>query len=273
MRGATAPNCETDSIKGISIHAPHAGSDYSCPSRPKPAVYFNPRSPCGERLVGVINDGDFADFNPRSPCGERQNLLAGKTATKLFQSTLPMRGATAFPALEVQSSTISIHAPHAGSDLDSLRLMNKFNRFQSTLPMRGATFGFFHFFAYNLNFNPRSPCGERLGCFRQFLPSFYFNPRSPCGERPGVSFKRRCFSRFQSTLPMRGATWLTESVSFWWDISIHAPHAGSDPSSHWNQAREKLFQSTLPMRGATGTEGRLSVEVVISIHAPHAGSD
>ena len=273
MRGATPTSCIRNGPSRFQSTLPMRGATWYNTGAYGRAINFNPRSPCGERLVGVINDGDFADFNPRSPCGERQNLLAGKTATKLFQSTLPMRGATAFPALEVQSSTISIHAPHAGSDLDSLRLMNKFNRFQSTLPMRGATFGFFHFFAYNLNFNPRSPCGERLGCFRQFLPSFYFNPRSPCGERPGVSFKRRCFSRFQSTLPMRGATWLTESVSFWWDISIHAPHAGSDPSSHWNQAREKLFQSTLPMRGATGTEGRLSVEVVISIHAPHAGSD
>ena len=32
---------------------------------------FNPRSPCGERIIINPTFGDFFDFNPRSPCGER----------------------------------------------------------------------------------------------------------------------------------------------------------------------------------------------------------
>ena len=81
-----------------------------------------------------------------------------------------------------------------------------------------------------LNFNPRSPCGERL-C-RAFVPvngavnisihapragSDYtltadiwatrnFNPRSPCGERPDFFDSVTNFFAFQSTLPVRGAT-------------------------------------------------------------------
>ena len=58
---------------------------------------------------------------------------------------------------------ISIHALRAGSD-DILRAF--FSMFQ-------------------INFNPRSPCGERLSetVIASLLP-IYFNPRSPCGERP-----------------------------------------------------------------------------------------
>ena len=101
------------------------------------------------------------------------------------------------------------------------------------------------------NFNPRSPCGERRlfgnsddlhytisihapragsdaalrgsGCVHQ-----YFNPRSPCGERHEHRGRSAGEVRFQSTLPMRGAT------------TVGAVQAGV-----------VRFQSTLPMRGAT----------------------
>ena len=77
-----------------------------------------------------------------------------------------------------------------------------------------------------------------------------FNPRSPCGERPVARTSGFRFLRFQSTLPVRGAT----RVLFWrqrnGDISIHAPRAGSD------QRAENVDHVR-----------------VISIHAPRAGSD
>ena len=34
-----------------------------------------------------------------------------------------------------------------------------------------------------LNFNPRSPCGERQGKLCGMEGVDHFNPRSPCGER------------------------------------------------------------------------------------------
>ena len=80
----------------ISIHAPRAGSDdfvkcchfnflqfqSTLPVRGATSCgkilqllrsYFNPRSPCGERLrqsVVVLRNCEY--FNPRSPCGERR---------------------------------------------------------------------------------------------------------------------------------------------------------------------------------------------------------
>ena len=55
---------------------------------------------------------------------------------------------------------ISIHAPHAGSDLCS-----------------------YWFRRPSQDFNPRSPCGERLGTPKVRASASDFNPRSPCGER------------------------------------------------------------------------------------------
>ena len=56
-----------------------------------------------------------------------------------------------------------------------------------------------------------------------------FNPRSPCGERPPQHSGDRAAGRFQSTLPVWGATGAS-------DISVIQIHE---------------FQSTLPVWGAT----------------------
>ena len=109
----------------ISIHAPRAGSDPTlpvfivfsiyfnprspCGERPQPfkggfgdLFHFNPRSPCGERLLLLIFLFDNGHFNPRSPCGERPSGLDRAAARGLlFQSTLPVRGATGVRAVVV----------------------------------------------------------------------------------------------------------------------------------------------------------------------------
>ena len=55
----------------ISTHAPLAGRDVINSTAGRIHTNFNPRAPCGARLVAfgmeVIND----DFNPRAPCGAR----------------------------------------------------------------------------------------------------------------------------------------------------------------------------------------------------------
>ena len=40
-----------------------------------------------------------------------------------------------------------------------------------------------------------------------------FNPRSPCGERLTVIGDHTCFLQFQSTLPLRGATTADKAVA------------------------------------------------------------
>ena len=125
---------------------------------------------------------------------------------KLFQSTLPMRGATTDGDHMVTSDGISIHAPHAGSDLVKTAPMRIPFLFQSTLPMRGATLSSLQGFEPGLYFNPRSPCGERRRISCAVTVKKYFNPRSPCGERLFLFVQNFVLALFQSTLPMRGAT-------------------------------------------------------------------
>ena len=78
----------------ISIHAPLAGCDCATGlSRPR-ALHFNPRTPCGVRLVVIHSD----------------------TPTIPFQSTHPLRGATKVSRVVHCLRRISIHAPLAGCD-------------------------------------------------------------------------------------------------------------------------------------------------------------
>ena len=66
---------------------------------------FNPRSPHGERLSTDSAKSAKIDFNPRSPHGERQTIFAiRQSARKLFQSTLPARGATVVPNAEARAA-------------------------------------------------------------------------------------------------------------------------------------------------------------------------
>ena len=148
------------------------------------SYYFNPRSPCGERLAGcdygnlhilisihaprVGSDmfegmrGMFGKyFNPRSPCGERPPIIGGK---------------------------------HETADYFNPRSPCGERHRKLIFPL--------HF----LNFNPRSPCGERPISNKNAPAVQHFNPRSPCGERRLLLPTCSKPIQFQSTLPVWGAT-------------------------------------------------------------------
>ena len=126
-------------ILHISIHAPRAGSDCKAVMAVCCCFHFNPRSPCGERRENPPRLPFYLDFNPRSPCGERPLLHRYASSDYLFQSTLPVRGATVEIGGDTTQLSISIHAPRAGSDQSLTIMIATMRRFQSTLPVRGAT--------------------------------------------------------------------------------------------------------------------------------------
>ena len=148
------------------------------------SMNFNPRSPCGERRGTTSMDRDSKYFNPRSPCGERPFSLSlpsyslmisihapragsdagsdlDKRMTEIFQSTLPVRGATLVIQLVYTTLRISIHAPRAGSDTTEIDIAVRAMLFQSTPPVRGATMFNISTIRCSWNFNPRPPCGGR----------------------------------------------------------------------------------------------------------------
>ena len=190
----------------ISIHAPLTGSDKKGLEANWATLYFNPRSPYGERQMDKRRLRDL----------------------ELFQSTLPLRGATWDVPRYILSEDISIHAPLTGSDSHAFRLTSSsrnFNprspygerlqghenlpqiaEFQSTLPLRGATrIPGFCVQPRNISIHaPLTGSDSRGGASGR--SGGYFNPRSPYGERLSIFSRRVLLMVFQSTLPLRGAT-------------------------------------------------------------------
>ena len=225
-------SASTPNRSSISIHAPLAGSDCFCcekqgadafqstlplrgatfappPLHPR-RTYFNPRSPCGERLPRLALSASAALFQSTLPLRGATSASVSGTRCRRFQSTLPLRGATWLgeimryapgdfnprspcgerpqPLVVELRADISIHAPLAGSDAEV----------QHAAPARGISI--------------HAPlAGSDSSRYRW---------------KVGVK-------SFQSTLPLRGATTAWGDELFYLDISIHAPLAGSDPRRLW----------------------------------------
>ena len=191
-----------------------------------------------------------------------------------FQSTRPVRGATAVAAVCHLPEAISIHAPRAGRDLDfnpaatslsnfnprapcgarraALMLFLSISEFQSTRPVRGATAPAKRRPPSTSDFNPRAPCGARRGGDRRGHGQRNFNPRAPCGARPLRHPESVCAFGFQSTRPVRGATSYPQC---WAVLHNHfnprAPCGARQLGLLDLNSQLKIFQSTRPVRGAT----------------------
>ncbi len=177
-------------------------------------------------------------FNPRSPRGERHQTRGIRVRPHQFQSTLPARGATLVVlivmvidkyfnprsprgerhgkhGLAATGQAISIHAPREGSDLNDIYYITS-GSISIHAPREGSDEYAFDNAKNKTNFNPRSPRGERR-----------IYQLSSAEDK----------SEFQSTLPARGATSNAGDPRTSSSISIHAPREGSDdPKLH--QKRE-----------------------------------
>ena len=166
-------------------------------------LHFNPRSPYGERPQALTLQDIKNVISIHAPLtGSDFGFTLSILAFSQFQSTLPLRGATAGCAPDGSASTISIHAPLTGSDLRDLTDDMYLCSFQSTLPLRGAT---------------------------------------------EARFMRFCrLLAFQSTLPLRGATPHFKATCGQSQISIHAPLTGSDPNNAETSAQQADFNPRSP---------------------------
>ena len=252
---------------------PMRGATFSFCCVPLCTLCFNPRAPCGARRKHRCRRTAVRCFNPRAPCGARRYTRSRVLLRWAFQSTRPMRGATA-------SRTSNCCA---------------LAEFQSTRPMRGAT----AVCVCGGNFRMVSIHAPHAG--RDILLLFpvvlrYVSIHAPhAGRDLGYTSTVSRVSMFQSTRPMRGATDDTPPRQQRRAVSIHAPHAGRDDrtgilrqsSARFNprapcgarphrssDSRGRMrFQSTRPMRGATCSRYCCAQERGVSIHAPHAGRD
>ena len=193
-------------------------------------------------------------------------------AAAVFQSTRPMRGATADVLNSERHEDVSIHAPHAGRD---------------DCQAAGTC---------SLSVSIHAPhAGRDDGYIPVYELRWGFNPRAPCGARPHWTIGAHAFGEFQSTRPMRGATGravnechfdigfnprapcgarhtVTMSLSVLSGFNPRAP-CGARPIPTRHEINGLLFQSTRPMRGATQSHVFIFPYIMVSIHAPHAGRD
>ena len=146
---------------------------------------------------------------------------------------------------------ISIHAPRVGSDPSQISASYLVYGFQSTLPVWGATVSYCNGLSVTLN----------------------FNPRSPCGERHRIHLATGSTAAFQSTLPVWGATGAGRCRGQGRKISIHAPRVGSDPGSSGDVNDKLYFNPRSPCGERPGAKIKISRFKEISIHAPRVGSD
>ena len=206
-----------------------------------------------------------------SDCKSRSKRLSKRT----FQSTLPARGATdPLTNVAISCGSISIHAPRTGSDRNTshtISTQEHFNprsphgerlkyqrdvniviKFQSTLPARGATKAraqrwnrlVISIHAPRTGSDPSSATAAASACD--------FNPRSPHGERRiHTSAHLQANSKFQSTLPARGAT------------TKHMAHRRKFP----------YFNPRSPHGERPIVRVGDAISNAISIHAPRTGSD
>ncbi len=193
----------------VSIHAPHTGSD----GRHRIITFikrsFNPRSPHGERPGPLRPPRRPCRFNPRSPHGERPGASADLPTPKMG---------------------FNPRSPH-GERLHISTIYDLTYRFQSTLPTRGATrlweliqrAGLVSIHAPHTGSDGTTPPGT--------TPPASFNPRSPHGERLIEISIMWCIRRFNPRSPHGERLSLDNDLTIIEDVSIHAPHTGSDISS------------------------------------------
>ena len=235
----------------ISIHAPRMGSDECDEGGRRCRIYFNPRSPDGERradklqsirpcafqstlpgwgatVSGRIDHVAVDYFNPRSPDGERRTGQQDRHRQTDFNPRSPdgeRHGAAglAHPRTDFNPRSPDGERPVTVPPWPIVPI------FQSTLPGWGATVARDAQHArIQISIHAPRMGSDRL-VMRRRCSRMHFNPRSPDGERhtrPYVWVSRRIF---QSTLPGWGAT---------------------DTMDLYTNNQER-FQSTLPGWGAT----------------------
>ena len=146
----------------------------------------------------------------------------------MFQSTLPVWGATPFRLNRLLILVVSIHAPRMGSDNIKTGLLG-WDEVSIHAPRMGSDMATTLVAVRVPNVSIHAPRvgsdrtmpGKQLGFAR-------FNPRSPCGERPGLSVRTRRSGRVSIHAPVWGATRHQGKVLRVRRVSIHAPRVGSD---------------------------------------------
>ena len=212
---------------------------------------FNPRTPCGVRLLSKIPLGGYGRFNPRTPRGVRplRAVFAGRF--RRFQSTHSLRSATPVVADLAAFEVVSIHALLAECD-------------------KGGS----HEPGSTGSFNPRTPCGVRLLVDVIRISNAEVSIHALLAECDfWLTLSGLAMLRFQSTHSLRSATPSGTLELYGFIVSIHALLAECDGWLTEEALAATKFQSTHSLRSATRMRGSMQGGNGVSIHALLAECD
>ena len=154
----------------------------------------------------MLTPAEKNNFNPRHPCGWRLQRLAG---------------------FGVPLWDFNPRHPCGWRHLTSISKVH-LTKFQSTPPMRVATvLGKIKQEKRKISIHATHAGGDDKQCLFCYN-IFNFNPRHPCGWRQQRWKSWLTSMSFQSTPPMRVATFTESQRDGRSTISIHATHAGGD---------------------------------------------
>ena len=163
-----------------------------------------------------------------------------------------------------RTGEISTHAPRTGSDW-RIPIASAANSCISTHAPRTGSDGFYVVtYKSSSDFNPRSPHGERLRCFLCLEIGSRFQPTLPARGATKKCNQDAQDTSFQPTLPARGATAPMRVMAL--PVPIFQPTLparGATETLLENAKKELAFQPTLPARGATRRHHESGWEIII----------
>ena len=167
----------------ISIHAPREGSDGRCRVSFFFVEFLSTLPARGATARCRRAPPILPNFYPRSPRGERpKNERLDRTALWISIHA-PREGSDPMADAIRLTAEISIHAPREGSDSHQMHPVFVVGIISIHAPREGSDVHDLYAFAFQGDFYPRSPRGERPD--RGPIPGGFWNfyPRSPRGER------------------------------------------------------------------------------------------
>ena len=206
LRGATAPQEIMPHVEAISIHAPLAGCDQAVVDKKQDRRHISIHAPLAGCDFWLLSREAWIQISIHAPLAGCDLINSvNKEKVKSFQSTHPLRGATAPAAGKLLGQSFQSTHPLRGATC-LLRILKSSEKFQSTHPLRGATLLYLSG-AKAGHISIHAPlAGCDISGARSRTSKRYFNPRTPCGVRHCPDYDSH-----QDML-----------------ISIHAPLAGCD---------------------------------------------
>ena len=193
-------------VEAISIHAPLAGCDQAVVDKKQDRRHISIHAPLAGCDFWLLSREAWIQISIHAPLAGCDLINSvNKEKVKSFQSTHPLRGATAPAAGKLLGQSFQSTHPLRGATC-LLRILKSSEKFQSTHPLRGATSGA----GIDVRLGEISIHAPLAGCddicMTVSIRACPFQSTHPLRGATSTKSKEGRHAKFQSTHPLRGAT-------------------------------------------------------------------